>query len=170
MKKLTLFLTIAVVGIASACSKEKKITKSLWKEEGTWKVTTSSYAYYSMGTYNTSTGKYEDSLTASSGDFNGNTFVFEKYDNASGEGNGTYTSTDTTINFTYAVLEKSNFGGSKGEFELTMQNDGSTEQEQYDIVSHEDTKMSLKKVESTGWSITPYEIIHSYITIDIEKQ
>lgn len=165
---------VAVLAIASSCSKEKKIAKSLWTGEGTWTVTTSSYAYYSMGTYNTTTSSYEDSLTIASGNYNGSTFVFEKYNNANSEGKGTFTSADTTINFTYGVYDKANFGGAKGEFELTIENDapvgGTSSQDLYDIVSYDDTKISLKKVRNTGWSTTPYQITYSYITIEMTKQ
>lgn len=176
MKKLTFVLMVAVLAIAPSCSKEKKITKSLWKGEGTWNVTTSSYAFYSMGTYNTTTSSYEDSLTLASGDYNGSTFVFEKFDNAAYEGKGTFTTPDTTINFTYFVSEDVDFnsGSSNGEYVLTIENEapagGTSEQESYDIVSHEDTKMSLKRDNSTGWSTTPYQITHSYISIEMEKQ
>ncbi|MBI3133825.1 MAG: hypothetical protein HYZ14_04040 [Bacteroidetes bacterium] len=176
MKKSTLVLMVAVLAIASACSKEKKITKSLWKGEGTWNVTTSSYAFYSMGTYNTSTSSYEDSLTVSSGSYTGSTFVFEKVDNASQEGKGTFTTTDTTVNFTYFVSEDVDFntGKTTGEYVLTLENDppagGTSEQEFYDIVSHDDTKMSLERVNNSGWSTTPYDVMHSYITIEMEKK
>lgn len=167
---------MAALALATSCSKEKKITKSLWKGEGTWKVSTSSYAYYSMGTYNTSTSSYEDSLTVSSGNFNGSTFVFEKFDKSANEGKGTFTTADTTINFTYFVSEQVDFetGKPNGEYVLTIENDapsgGVSQQEFYDIVSYDKTKMSLKQVNNTGWSTTPYEITHSYITIEMDKQ
>jgi len=165
---------IAVISMASSCSKEKKIAKSLWKDGGNWKVTSSSYGFYSMGTYNTSTASYEDSLTVASGDYNGSTFVFGKYDNASLSGTGTFTTPDTTINFTYSVYDKGDFGGTKGEFELTMENDppagGTSQQDIYDIVSHDETNMSLSKVDNSGWSTTPYDVTHSYISIQIVKQ
>lgn len=173
MKRLTLILMAAVLTIASSCSKEKKITKSLWKPEGTWTITASGYGYYSMGTYNTSTSSYEDSLTVASGNYNGSTFVFEKFDNSAYEGNGTFNTTDTTINFTYFVSEKSNFGGPKGEFELSMTNaapvGGTTTVDIYDIVSYDETSMSLKKVNNSGWSTIAYDVTHSYITIDMSK-
>lgn len=35
MKKLTVVLMMAALALATSCSKEKKITKSLWKGEGT---------------------------------------------------------------------------------------------------------------------------------------
>lgn len=174
MKKVMFILMVSVLAIASSCSKEKKIAKSLWSDGGTWTVSTSSYAFYSMGTYNTSTSSYEDSLTAASGNYNGSTFVFGEYDNSAFEGTGTLTTPDTTINFTYSVYDKGDFGGTKGEFELTMENaapvGGTSEQDIYDIVSHDETNMSLKKVSNTGWSTTPYDVTHSYITIDMVKQ
>lgn len=174
MKKLTLVLMVTALAVAS-CSKVNKITKSLWKPEGVWNVTNSSYAFYSMGTYNTSTNSYEDSLTVASGNYNGSTFTFEKFDKGANEGAGTFTTTDTTINFTYFVSEDIDFNTGKpnGEFVLTIENEapaGSTsKQEFYDIVSHEKTKMSLKQVNNSGWSTTPYEMTHSYITIDMSK-
>jgi len=176
MKKSTLVLMVMILAIASSCSKEKKITKSLWKGEGTWNVTTSSYAFYSMGTYNTSTSSYEDSLTVASGNYNGSTFVFEKFDKKEYEGKGTFTTTDTTINFTYFVSEDIDFNSGKpnGEYVLTIENDVpsgvESKQDFYDIVSHDKTKMSLKRVSNTGWSTTPYAIMHSYITIEMEKK
>jgi hypothetical protein len=174
MKKLTFVLMVAVLAVASSCSKEKKIAKALWKDGGTWTVTTSSYGYYSMGTYNTSTQKYEDSLTIASGSYNGSTFVFGEYDNAAAEGEGTFTTADTTINFSYSVYDKGDFGGTKGEFELTMTNEppagGTSTQDIYDIVSHDETNMSIEKKSSSGWSTTPYEVTHSYISITMAKQ
>ena len=174
MRNQTLILLVAILAIASSCSKEKKIAKLLWTGEGTWTVSASSFAYYSMGTYNTATSTYDDSLTTSSGSFNGSTYTFEKYDNVNLEGRGTYTTVDTSINFSYSVYEKSNFGGAKGEFELTITNDpptgGTSMQEIYDIVSYDDTKMSLEKVDNTAWSTTPYSVTHSYITITMDKQ
>jgi len=174
MKKLTLVVMVAALALASSCSKEKKITKSLWKGEGTWTVKTSSYGYYSMGTYNTSTSSYEDSLTVASGNYNNATFVFEKFDNADNEGKGTFTTPDTTIMFTYFVSEKTDLSGkTSGDYQLTMENDapvgGVAEQEFYDIVSYDKTKMSLKRISNSGWSTTPYEVTHSYITIEMEK-
>lgn len=175
MKKLALVLMVTALSVASSCSKEKKITKSLWKPEGTWNVTNSSYGIYSMGTYNTSTSSYEDSLTIASGDYNGSTFVFEKFDNSAYEGKGTFTTADTSITFTYFVSENTDFGSgaSTGEYVLTIENDVpagvESKQEFYDIVSHDKTKMSLKQENSSGWSTTPYDITHSYITIDMQK-
>ena len=175
MKKLTFVLMVAALALASSCSKEKKITKILWKPEGTWNITTSSYGFYSMGTYNSSTGTYEDSLTAASGNYNGSTFVFEKFDNAAYEGRGSFTTTDTTINFTYFVIEGTSFatGGPTGEYILSIENDVpegvTSQQEFYDIISYDKTKMSLKQENSSGWSTTPYDVTHSYISIDMEK-
>ena len=175
MKKLAFVLMVAVVAVASSCSKEKKITKTLWKPEGTWNIVASSYGFYSMGTYNTTTGKYEDSTAASTGDYNGCTFVFEKFSNADFEGRGTFTTPDTTVNFTYFVSEISGFSGSTSgaEYQLVLENDpptgGTSEQEFYEIMSHDKTKMSLSKISNSGWSTTPYEITHSYITIDMQK-
>lgn len=165
---------LAILAIASSCSKEKKIAKSLWNGEGTWTVTTSSFAYYSMGNYNTATSSYDDSLAIATGNYNGSTFVFEKVDNSNDEGRGTFTTADTTINFNYAVYDKGNFGGTKGEFELKIENDppvgGTSTLELYDIVSYDDTKISFKKVSNSSWSTIPYDITHSYITISLEKQ
>lgn len=175
MKRLTLVLMVGALAVVSSCSKEKKITKSLWKGEGTWTVKTSSYGYYSMGTYNSSTSSYEDSLTVASGNYNGSTFVFEKFDNSESEGMGTFTTSDTTINFSYFVSEKvdASTGKPNGEYQLTLENDapvgGVSEQEFYDVVSYDKTKMSLKRISNSGWSTTPYEVTHSYITIEMEK-
>lgn len=175
MKKLAVVLMMGAFALASSCSKEKKITKSLWKGEGTWRVSSSSYAYYSMGTYNTSTGKYEDSVVVASGNHNGSTFVFEKFDGKANEGKGTFTTSDTTINFTYFV-SKNTFGtgSSNADFILTIENDapsgGVSMQEFYDIMSHDKKKMSLKQVNNSGWSTTPYSVIHSYVTIEMDKQ
>lgn len=176
MKRLTFVMLLAALAIASSCSKEKKITKSLWKGEGTWSVTASSYAYYSMGTYNTSTSSYEDSLSVSSGNYNGSTFVFEKFDNSSYEGRGTFSNADTSINFTYFVSEDVDFntGKGNGEYVLTIENDvpaGAVSKQQFfDIVSHDKTKLSLKQVDNSGWSTTPYNVTHSYISIEMTKQ
>lgn len=169
-------MTVAIVALGSSCSKEKKITKSLWKGEGKWSVTTSSYSFYAMGTYNTSTNSYEDSMTVASGNYDGSTFVFEKFDNSAYEGRGTFTTPDTSVNFTYFVSEDVDFNTGKpnDSFVLTLENDppsgGTSEQEFYDIISYDKTTMSLKQTKNSGWSTTPYEVIHSYINIDMVKQ
>jgi hypothetical protein len=174
MKKLTFVLMVATLAVASSCSKEKKVAKSLWKDGGTWTVTNSSYGYYSMGTYNTSTQKYEDSLTVASGNFNDAIYVFGEYDNGALEGDGTFTTADTTINFSYSVYDKGDFGGTKGEFELSITNDtpsgGTSTQDIYDILSHDETNMTFEKKSSSGWSTTPYDVTHSYISITMVKQ
>lgn len=174
MKKLSLIALLFVLIFAS-CSKDRKINKILWKPEGTWTVTTSSYAYYSMGTYNTSTGKYEDSTLISSGDFTGSTYQFEKFDKSNYEGDGSFTTSDTTINFVYFASEDIDFNTGKpnGEYTLVIENDppagGTSQQEFYDIISYDKTKMSLEQNDFSGWSTTPYDVIHSYISFEMEK-
>ncbi|MNK09037.1 hypothetical protein D3C87_269860 [compost metagenome] len=85
---LALFFTLAVLGL-SACSKEKKIERSLFKKDGVWDVTSVHHLYYSY-----------DSLISDETYYTHPAFVFYKrgkFEWENGSVTGTWLNTDDDI-------------------------------------------------------------------------